>query len=160
MTEQPDPRVISESVIGIELEDAQCRVLADIMTVCRVADGDVLVAEGDSNDSLHLLAAGRLRVESGAAGRPVVLYSLKPGEVAGTRAFIDRTTRRATLRAVGDATVYALDPGAFEQLLEAHPWIVYEVMRAIFRVTHTNLMRADVESEELKNYFLKQHGRY
>jgi len=30
------------------------------------------------------------------------------GECAGTRAFVDRSPRKATLRAIGDATVYML----------------------------------------------------
>jgi hypothetical protein len=33
-------------------------------------------------------------------------------------------------------------------------------MRALFRVTHTNLMRMNLESAELRNYMMKTGGRY
>jgi CRP-like cAMP-binding protein len=68
--------------------------------------------------------------------------------------------RRATLTAEGDTTVYTLDPNDFEGLLESHPRIVYKVMRGLFRLTHMNLMRMNVETQELSNYIHKSGGRY
>jgi hypothetical protein len=44
--------------------------------------------------------------------------------------------------------------------VESHPRLVYKVMRAVFRMTYINLMRIDDESEQLKNYVFKAHGRY
>jgi CRP/FNR family transcriptional regulator, cyclic AMP receptor protein len=37
---------------------------------------------------------------------------------------------------------------------------VFKVMRAIFRITHSNLMRMNLESAEMRNYLLKSGGRY
>jgi CRP/FNR family transcriptional regulator, cyclic AMP receptor protein len=82
------------------------------------------------------------------------------GECAGTRAFVKQSKRRATLRALGDATVYTLTPEDFEELLDANPRLAYMVMRALFRITHTNLARVNQESQELTNYITKTHGRY
>ena len=160
MTESPDFRIVCRSPLGAGLDENQCKVLANLMGVRRLTNDEVLVNQGDTNTTLHLLAAGKLIVESTWEGEPVTLYTLREGEFAGTRSFVDRSERQATLRAVGDTTVYTLDPAAFEALLSTHPHIVYEVMRAIFRMTHTNLMRMDMESQQLKNYFLKQRGRY
>jgi hypothetical protein len=53
-----------------------------------------------------------------------------------------------------------MEPAAFETLLDKHPRIVYKVMRALFRITHANLMRMNLESQELANYISKSHGRY
>ena len=85
---------------------------------------------------------------------------MKEGECAGTRAFVDRVPRKATLRALDNATVYTLTPDAFESLLDLHPRLVYKVMRALFRVTHANLSRMNQESQELNNYIHKTQGRY
>lgn len=85
---------------------------------------------------------------------------MSPGEVAGTRAFVDRTPRKATLRAKGEATVYTLEPETFESLLEEQPRIVYKVMRGLFRITHSNLLRMNQEKEQLSNYINKSGGRY
>ena len=80
---------------------------------------------------------------------------MKVGECAGTRAFVDRAPRRATLTAVGNTTVYTLSPEDFESLLETQPRIVYKVMRGLFRTTHANLMRMNVS-----NCINKTGGRY
>jgi len=60
----------------------------------------------------------------------------------------------------GSTTVYTMTPKDFESLLETHPKIVYKVMRGLFRLTHTNLMRMNVETKELSNYIHKSGGRY
>ncbi|MDH5259328.1 MAG: Crp/Fnr family transcriptional regulator, partial [Gammaproteobacteria bacterium] len=79
---------------------------------------------------------------------------------AGTRSFIDGTTRKATLKSIDGATIYTLEPDAFEGLLKEYPKVVYKVMRALFRVTHTNLTRMNIESQALSNYINKSGGRY
>jgi hypothetical protein len=53
-----------------------------------------------------------------------------------------------------------LEPEDFDALVETHPRLVYKVMRALFRITHANLMRVNLEGSELRNYLLKSGGRY
>ena len=161
MKQRVDPCVISESNLGTELDEAECQVLAQAMDVQALHDGDLLVTEGSADNSLFLLASGRLAVVHGGAGNVEnAVYKMSPGECAGTRAFVDRTERKATLRAIGDVTVYAMQPERFEALLGSHALLVYKVMRALFRITHRNLMRMNMESRELTNYFMKSRGRY
>lgn len=153
-------QLICKSSLGDELAEAECQVLAGIMGVHRLQDGEMLVKEGEANCDLYLLAQGALAVISNTGGQEAVVYVMKEGECAGTRAFVDRSPRKATLRADGEAVVYSLTPDAFESLLEKHPLIVYKVMRALFRITHSNLMRMNQESQQLSNYISKTHGRY
>jgi len=161
MTKRVDPCVVSESSLGTELDETECQVLAETMRVRTLCDGEVLVTEGAADNSLFILASGRLAVaHDGVGDKETVVYKMSPGECAGTRAFVDGTGRKATLRAIGDVTVYALQPEAFEALLQPHALLVYKVMRALFRITHSNLMRMNRESKELTNYFLKTRGRY
>jgi CRP/FNR family transcriptional regulator, cyclic AMP receptor protein len=82
------------------------------------------------------------------------------GECAGTRAFVYRSPRKATLRAVGDATVYTPTPESIDIVVDTHPRLAYKVMRALFRVTHSNLMRMNQKSQQLSNYINKTQGRY
>jgi len=111
--------------------------------------------------TVHLVRLGvSEEVSAATEGKENLIYTMKAGECAGTRAFVDRTPRKATLRAIGNATAYTLTPDAFELLLDAHPRLVYKVMRALFRITHTNLMRVNQESQELSNYIHKTQGRY
>ena len=85
---------------------------------------------------------------------------MKEGECAGTRAFVEQSPRKATLRAVGNSTVYTLTPADFDALLDAEPRLAFLVMRALFRVTHANLSRMNQETRQLANYINKTQGRY
>lgn len=155
-----DGNVVRASTLGDELDKNESIALASIMGARKLRDGELLVAENAADHALYLLADGRLEVLSKTDGQDVVVYTMSKGECAGTRAFVDRTPRRATLRASGEATVYTLERQPFESLLTKHPSVVYKVMRALFRITHANLMRMNQESAQLSNYINKSHGRY
>lgn len=160
MNEQRKALWIKSSVLGGELDARECEVLGALMEERSLADGELLVTEGDVDDSLFLLAEGDLAVSNTIDGAEVAVYLMSPGECAGTRAFVDRTPRKATLRAVGEVTVLVLKPDRFETLLDSEPRLVYKVMRALFRATHNNLMRMDQENAELTKYITKTGGRY
>ena len=160
MSETPDFNQLRASCMGAELYEDEAKTLAGIMGVRRLKDGETLITEGGAENTLFILADGNLAVISNTDDKEDVVYTMSKGECAGTRAFVDRSPRKATLRAIGDAVVFTLNPDAFESLVDSHPRIVYKVMRALFRMTHTNLMRMNQESRELSNYITKSHGRY
>jgi CRP/FNR family transcriptional regulator, cyclic AMP receptor protein len=161
MSENADYHRVCNLSVCAELDDNENRILAGKMGVRHLKDGELLIREGASDQSLYVLVAGKLAVYStDINGKDNLVYTMKEGECAGTRAFVDRTPRKATLRAVGDATVYTLTPNDFESLLDPYPRLVYKVMRALFRVTHTNLMRMNQETQQLSNYINKTQGRY
>ncbi|MBT8419596.1 MAG: cyclic nucleotide-binding domain-containing protein [Gammaproteobacteria bacterium] len=162
MNDLTDAERLRASVLGDELDTEECQVLATKMKTRQLADGERLIAVDSHDHTLFVLVEGRIAVTgNGKGAEENVLYMMKQGECAGTRAFVDRTPRKATLRAIGgDATVYTLEPDDFESLLDTHPRIVYRVMRSLFRITHTNLMRMNLESQQLVNYISKTQGRY
>jgi len=155
-----DTETLKSSFLGEELDNDDLAALQGAMDVETVADGAVVVRAGDTDPRLFLLAEGRMEVLSGAGDDAERVYVMKPGEFAGTRAFVDGAERQATLRARGNVTLYALSPDRFEALLETRPHLVYKVMRALFRITHVNLMRMNSEARELANYVYKRGGRY
>lgn len=160
MGNSADYKLVRNSTVGAELHEDEAKTLAAVLGVRNVRDADLLVSEGGSDQTLFILATGKLAVLSTAEGKETLVYTMKAGECAGTRAFVDRTPRKATLRAIGDATVYTLTPDSFESLVDAHPRLAYKVMRALFRNTHANLMRMNQETRELSNYIHKTQGRY
>jgi len=160
MSEKPDIKSLCKTTIGVELNAEECQILANIVGERKLQNNELLIKEGESDNTLFILAEGKLAVTGNVLGNEIIVYTMKVGECAGTRAFVDRTPRKATLRSVGESTVYTLKPDDFESLLEDHPAIVYKVMRALFRITHTNLMRMNQESQELANYVTKSRGRY
>jgi CRP/FNR family transcriptional regulator, cyclic AMP receptor protein len=160
MTQNTECNILVNSPLGQDLDAGECAVLAGLMGTRQLRDGEDLAREGDTGNTLFILASGKVTVNSKVGGKEVTLYTMKVGECAGTRAFVEMAPRQATLRAAGDATVYTLEPGDFESLLDTHPRIVYKFMRGLFRQTHANLMRMDAESQQLSNYITKTGGRY
>jgi CRP-like cAMP-binding protein len=161
MSNNADYRLIGNSSVCAEISEEEARILASIMGVREVKDGELLVNEGETDHTLYILASGKLAVFSADMnGKQNLVYTMTAGECAGTRAFVDRSPRKATLRAVGNATVYMLTPEAFDTVVDEHPRLAYKVMRALFRVTHSNLMRMNQETQQLSNYINKTQGRY
>jgi CRP/FNR family cyclic AMP-dependent transcriptional regulator len=160
MNDNADYKLVRNSSLGAELHEDEARNLAAKMGVHHLKDGELLVSEGAADQTLFILVSGKLGVISAADGQEHLVHTMQEGECAGTRAFVDRTPRKATLRAIGKATVYTLTPDSFDSLVDANPRLVYKVMRALFRNTHANLMRMNQESEQLSNYIQKSQGRY
>nr|VFK62284.1 MAG: Cyclic nucleotide-binding domain-containing protein [Candidatus Kentron sp. TC] len=160
MSNLPGSEQLRASVLGDELTIEEGEALAKKMGVRRFSDGELLVSVNNTELTLFILVEGRIAVIDNKSKDGNVMYTMKKGECAGTRAFVDRTPRKATLRALGDTIVFTLEPDDLESLLDTHPRIVYKVMRALFRSTHTNLMRMNLESEQLVNYISKTQGRY
>ena len=160
MSNSADYKLVRNSTVGAELHEDEAKTLAAILGVRQLKDGELLVSEGAADQTLFILATGKVSVINATDGEEQLIYTMKAGECAGTRAFVDRAPRRATLRAMGNAVVYTLTPESFESLVDAHPRLAYKVMRALFRVTHTNLMRMNQESQQLANYIQKSQGRY
>ncbi|HZW25113.1 MAG TPA: cyclic nucleotide-binding domain-containing protein [Gallionella sp.] len=161
MSAVADYRQVRNSSVGPDLTEDDARMLAEKLGVRHLKDGELLVKEGEADQTLFVLAAGRLTVISkDSNGAEQTVYTMREGECAGTRAFVEQSPRKATLRAAGDTTVYTLTPADFESLLDNHPRVAFKVMRALFRVTHANLARMNQESKELTNYIQKTQGRY
>lgn len=161
MSAVADYKIVRNSTVGSELTEEKARLLAEKLGVRRVKDGELLVKEGEADQTLFILATGKLAVTSrDADGVDQAVYLMQEGECAGTRAFVEQSPRKATLRAVGNTTVYTLTPADFESLVDSNPRLAFKVMRALFRVTHANLARMNQESKELANYITKTQGRY
>lgn len=155
-----DRQKLKGSFLGEELDEQDRDALEELFESQTVGDGETLVEEGDDDPRLFLLAEGRLEVWSSVEGEPERVYVMSPGEFAGTRAFVDGAPRQATLKARGDVVVYGLTPEHFESLIETRPRLVLKIMRALFRITHVNLMRMNKEARQLANYVYKRGGRY
>jgi CRP-like cAMP-binding protein len=155
-------QLVKDSSLATELDAKQCAVLADLVTVRDLADGEVLVDEGASDDHVHVVVSGTLAVakQVPAGGQWINLNVLTKGDFAGELAFMDGKPHYAALRAVGPTKILSLKRGRLESLLGSEPLIVYRVMRAIFRVVHGILHRMALQASELTNYIYKQHGKY
>lgn len=154
--------LVRNSALAVELTGDQCAVLAELVTVRDLADGEVLVKQGASDDKLYVITSGALAVarQREADREWVNIHILTKGDLAGELGFMDGRPHYAALRAAGPTQVLCLARGKLESLLEREPVIVYRVMRAIFRVVHVILNRLAMQTSELTNYIYKVQGKY
>jgi len=148
------------SLIG-DLSEAQCDDLSSIATTRSLNDKEVLIEQGQTDESLHIVSSGALAVErTTAGGDTITLHILKPGDLAGEMGFVDGTEHTATLRAMGATDVVSISRKDLESLLPSKPEVVYGLMRGIVRTAHRILREMNLQSVELSNYITKVHGRY
>jgi CRP/FNR family cyclic AMP-dependent transcriptional regulator len=149
------------SSLGAELTNEEAGVLAALMSLQDLADGEFLIKEGATDDSLHVLLAGKLEVvKSTGADESASLAILRAGALAGELSFIDGAIHTVGLRALCDSQVLSLKRADFENIVTENPQLVYKVMRAVARSAHRIVHRMNYEFIELSNYIFKQHGRY
>jgi CRP/FNR family cyclic AMP-dependent transcriptional regulator len=161
MTESTAFDALRASHLATELDEAQCRKLAALLTLRDLADGEVLVREGGSDSHLYALIGGSLAVARGAGGpEEVTLFLLRAGDLVGELSFLDDNVHYASVVSRGASRVFGLERAQLESLLDSDPHIVYRVMRAIIRRVHQAQHRLAAQSAELTNYIFKQHGRY
>jgi len=165
MTETEEFMVSKETIkatpLASELSDAQCAMLAEVVTACGIRDGGFLIEEGMRDDAIHVLVKGRLEVLANTGGgASITLQILREGDMVGEMGFIDGVEHSASLRALGNCELIRLERSSFEELLHKDPDLVYKVMRAIMRTVHRILRGMNAQYVELTNYIAKQHGRY
>lgn len=149
------------SSLGGELSEQEAAVLGGLMTSRELADGEFLIIQGTSDDSLHVLLEGKLEVVKRTGGGDVAgLAVLRDGDLAGELSFIDGHEHTVGLRALCQCHILSLRREDFEKIVDENPQLVYKVMRAIARSTHRIVHRMNTEFIELNNYIFKQHGRY
>ena len=161
MTDQALMEALRGSRLGAELTAEQAGILAGLLAFRDLAPGEVLVAEGTSDDHIYVIVRGSLGVirNAGTPGQ-VTLLTLTAGDLVGELSFLDETPHYASLVAAGDTRVFGLERTKLESLLATHPEIVYRVMRAIVRTVHEIQRRISMQTTELTNYITKQHGKY
>ena len=135
--------LVRNSALAVELTGDQCAVLAELLSVKDLADGEVLVTQGTSDNHLYVIVSGALAVarQVEAGGQWINLQLLPRGDLAGELGFMDGRPHYAALRATGPTRVLCLEREKLESLLGREPVIVYRVMRAIFRVVHVIMNR-------------------
>ena len=143
------------------LTPEQSAVLARVVTSASHAPKDVLAREGASDNHLYVVSEGTLGVIK-HLGTPdeTQITSLARGDFAHELGFLDGAERYASLVATTAARVLVLEREALESLIESHPRLVYNVMRAIAANVHRTQTRLSMQAAELTNYIVKQHGRY
>jgi CRP/FNR family cyclic AMP-dependent transcriptional regulator len=92
----------------------------------------VLFHEGETSDSVLVLAEGRVKAYCDTAGGAAVLLAVRgPGALLGELAAVDRQTRSATIEALEPVTALIMPLPAFEDYLATHGRVALVLARII-----------------------------
>jgi CRP/FNR family cyclic AMP-dependent transcriptional regulator len=78
-------------------------------------DGEVIFADGANGDWMYVVESGEVEISKIVNGRKIVIETMKPGELFGEMAYIDKTPRSATATARGTTEVGIIDRQFFDQ---------------------------------------------
>ena len=103
------------------LPPARLEAIARQLVTVPVSAGEVVIRQGDPADRFYLVRDGTLRVTQSADDGESVLRELGPGDVFGEIGLLRRVPRTATVTAVDQGTLLALDGPAFAELVGDGP---------------------------------------
>ena len=92
------------------------------------ADGDVVAAEGEAGDEVHILVEGTVRVLQDDDGGEREVARRSVGDVVGEMSLVTRAPRIASLVADGPVRTIRLGHREFESILRERPGVAMAVM--------------------------------
>jgi CRP-like cAMP-binding protein len=98
-----------------------------------VPAGAVLVEEGETGESMFVLAEGLIEVSTESGGARVTLAKLQPGACAGEMSLLTGEPRSARLAAVTDVLVYEVTREHLMPILTARPALFEAISELVAR---------------------------
>lgn len=147
--------VIQQAPVGQYLGADGARVLAEFAGAEKhLADRDWLFRKGEKAVTFYIVTSGRLAfVREATTKRPeLVLHVLDKGDLVGELSFIDGSTYTVSCTALGEATVLSFDVGDLSPLIENHPRVLYDFMRAVILRVHQSRASILSQQQELSDY--------
>ena len=96
-------------------------------------EGDVIVRQGEVGESMYVIASGRVEVLVKKGRKQVRLAILGPRDFFGEMAIFDSETRSATVRAMGQLEVFAIEKQTFKKIIRQMPWLAFRVLEKMSR---------------------------
>jgi len=109
------------------LEPADLELLARGVRKVRFAAGEPIIRQGESGDSLFIIAQGDVLVSLGQGGINQSVTTLKAGDFFGEMSLVTGEPRSATCTARTDVLCYVIDHDAFKGLLGERPQVAEQL---------------------------------
>ena len=114
-----------------DLSPADLGRVASIADELSYSDGEVIAAEGELGQELHIVVEGTLRVTQEREGSEQELARRTTGDVVGEMSIITQTPRIASLVADGAVRTIRIGHREFESILRERPGVGLAVMRVL-----------------------------
>ena len=133
---QPAPSPASElPAVGFlsDVSSEHRAFLACFGKFLRPAAGDVLIEEGDEQESLYVILSGTLHIVASHTTRPILLAAFGEGDSIGEINLFDPATASATAVVRTDGLIWMLTRKELESFLAADPVAGISVMKGLLR---------------------------
>ena len=111
------------------LDDEQLGRLVATGEIVDLANGDVLIHEGDVADAMYVVLDGELEVTKQSGNSDIPLAQVGPGSLQGEIAALEGGRRLASVRAITESEVLRIPVDAIRGLLDAGPDVALAVIR-------------------------------
>jgi eukaryotic-like serine/threonine-protein kinase len=108
----------------------------------RVADGEIVVRQGDPAEAAYVIVEGQCSVFREREGRRTVLRTLGPGDAFGETALLSARPRTASVVAIGNVTLKLITAEAFERELGRSTWLAALVEQLAARFVELDQARS------------------
>ncbi|MCE9573812.1 MAG: cyclic nucleotide-binding domain-containing protein [Deltaproteobacteria bacterium] len=123
-------RALAETPLLSGLSHDALEALVTRLALVTLAPGEILFREGDAGQTLYIVASGQVAVIH--EGPPqVVAAHLGAGAFFGEVALITEQPRGATIAAVDDVELLAIDRDLVSQLIADHPEVLFVILRFV-----------------------------
>jgi len=129
------------------LDEATLREIEEVVQWIALPRGETLFEQGDDGQTAYILVNGRLQVVvRDAAGAEKTVGEVQHGEAVGEMAIFTNEPRSATVRALRDSALVALDRAACEQLVVKYPQTLMALTRLVIHRLRTAQSGAPAET--------------
>ena len=153
-----DPEVLTKAPLFAELDDGSAEALEKAMGTLRLSKGEILFREGETEDRLYVVVAGKIKLgRSGSAGRENLLAVLGPGQMFGELSVFDPGPRSTTATAVTAVEVRTLEHDELMRWIEGHPEVARSLLGQLAgRLRRANDVVADIVFSDVPGRVAKQ----
>jgi CRP-like cAMP-binding protein len=153
-----DPEVLKKAPLFARLDDEAANALSAAMGTIRLAKGEVLFHEGDSEDRLYVVVSGKIKLgRSGSAGRENLIAVLGPGQMFGELSLFDRGPRSTTATAVTPCEIRTLEHDELMGWLTGRPEVAQSLLGQLAaRLRRANDVVADMVFSDVPGRVAKQ----
>lgn len=113
--------VLPEMGFAVDFDEEERHQLGGFGEFLSLNEGDVLIEEGQAQNSLFMIIMGTFHVQTEATGRPVLLGNMKAGDTVGEVNIFDPGIASASVVSRSISEIWKIDRSSLEQFLEAHP---------------------------------------
>lgn len=114
-----------------DLSDEDLQALCQMVDVISLPEGQTLFSEGDLGKHAYIVKEGQVEVYKTLDGKRVQLEIHSSGAVIGEMALLESAPRSASVRAVSDCRLIAIDQDEFTKLLNAHPGVTLTMLHTV-----------------------------